>query len=286
MQRIVTLRPLPARPADGHKGTFGRVLVVGGNPEMIGAPAFCGLAAYHAGAGYVQLATPKENLLHTLALSPQAIGLALPSDHFAAAVEKANAIAIGPGLGQLDEAKPLLDTVLKSGKPAVLDADALNLIAAGKTWPKDVTARCVLTPHPGEMKRLGALFGKADQSSTDETDRIDTATRAAVAFGQVIVLKGQRTIVTDGQWLYINRTGSSALAKAGSGDILSGITAALLAQKNADPFEAACTAVWLHGKAGEIAGGRVGERSATWQDVIGAIGESLTRYASLFGVAE
>lgn len=286
MQRIVTLRPLPARPADGHKGTFGRVLVVGGNPEMIGAPAFCGLAAYHTGAGYVQIATPKENLLHTLALSPQAIGLALPSERFADAVEKATAIAIGPGLGQLNEAKPLLGTVLKSGKPAVLDADALNLIAAGKIWPAGITARCVLTPHPGEMKRLGALFGKADQSATDQADRIDTAARAAVAFGQIIVLKGQRTVVADGRRLYINRTGSSTLAKAGSGDILSGITATMLAQKNADLFNAACTAVWLHGKAGEISGGRFGERSATWQDVIAAIGESLTQYASLFGIAE
>lgn len=284
MQRIVTLRPLSPRSPDGHKGTFGRVLVVGGSATMIGAPAFCGLAAYRAGAGYVQVATPKETLLHTLTLVPQAIGLALPGDQFADAVIKADAVAIGPGLGQLDEAKRLIDAVLKSGKPAVLDADALNLIAAESAWPAGVTARCVLTPHPGEMKRLGRLIGKTEQSPTDESDRLDTARRAAEAFGQIVVLKGHRTVVSDGQRAYVNRTGSSALAKAGSGDILSGIAAALLAQPNADPFDAACTAVWVHGRAGEIAGRRVGERSATSPDVIAAVGEAFAEYEKAFGV--
>lgn len=283
MQRIVRLPPLAARPADGHKGTFGRLLIVGGGTEMIGAPAFCGQAAYHAGAGYVQLATPREALLHVLALCPQAIGLALPSDAFAAAIDKADAVAIGPGLGQLADARELVSAVLNGGKPSVIDADALNLIAAGANWPAEVSARCVLTPHPGEMKRLGKLFGKTEQSSTDEDDRIDTACRAARAFEQIIVLKGHRTVVTDGTKVYINRTGSTALAKAGSGDILSGITGALLAQKNADPFSAACTAVWVHGKAGEIAGHRVGQRSAVATDIIAAIGQAFEAYVTTFG---
>ena len=287
MQRIVKLRPLPARPADGHKGTFGRVLVVGGGPEMIGAPAFCGLAAYHSGAGYVQVATPRASLLFTLSLVPQAIGLALPSDQFAGALKKADAVAIGPGMGQLTDANDLVEAVLKSGKPrVVLDADALNLIAARKSWPADVSVRCVLTPHPGEMKRLGPLFGKFDQSTTDEADRIDTAARAAESFKQIIVLKGHHSVVTDGKQVYVNRTGSSALAKAGSGDMLSGMLAAMLAQKDADPFHAACTAVWLHGRAGEIAGRRVGVRSTTSNDVLAAIGEAMADYESVFGVAE
>lgn len=284
MTRVTLLRPLSARPNDGHKGTFGRVLVVGGSATMIGAPAFCGLAAYHAGAGYVQLATPKETLLHTLALCPQAIGLALPDDEFEQAIEKADAVAIGPGLGQLADAGDLVDAVLRGGRPTVLDADALNLIAARGRWPGDVTARCVFTPHPGEMKRLGPLFGKTEQSSTDEADRIDTATRAASAFGQTIVLKGHRTVVTDGTRVYVNRTGSPALAKAGSGDILSGVLAAMAAQKNADPFDAACTAVWLAGTAGEIAGRRVGERSCMAVDIIAGLGEALSEYERTYGV--
>jgi NAD(P)H-hydrate epimerase len=285
MQRIVQLPPLPARPHDGHKGTFGRVLVIGGSATMIGAPGFCGQAAYHAGAGYVQLATPNAALLHTLSLCPQAIGLALPSKELPEAIEKADAIAIGPGLGQLPQGNDLVSAVLKSDRPAVLDADALNLIAAGDTWPANVAARFVLTPHPGEMKRLGKLFGKTEQSATDEADRIDTATRAATAFGQVIVLKGARTVVTDGRRLYVNRTGSSALAKAGSGDILSGILGAMLGQKNNEPFAAAVMAVWIHGRAGEIAGDRVGERSTMATDVIAAIGRAMNEYAEHFGVA-
>ena len=283
MKRTVTLRPLPDRPADAHKGTFGRLLVVGGGEQMIGAPAFCALSAYHAGAGYVQLATPAAALPHALTLVPQAIGLALPSDDFAAALAKADAVAIGPGMGQLPAADTLLRQVLASDRRAVLDADALNLIAAGKTWRGDVNAACVLTPHPGEMKRLGPLFGKTEQSTTDPDDRIDTATRAATAFGQTVVLKGQHTVVTDGQRVYVNRTGSSALAKAGSGDILSGIVGALLGEGNADPFDAATTAVWVHGKAGELAGARVGERSAVAGDIIAAIGEAFRQYRQTYG---
>ena len=283
MQRIATLQPLPGRPEDGHKGTFGRLLVIGGSDTMIGAPAYCGLAAYHSGVGYVQIAAPKETLLHMLSLCPQAIGLALPSDEQQEAIEKAAAIAIGPGLGKLPAAKQILDAVLAAAKTVVLDADALNLLSSEKSWPPGVKASCVLTPHPGEMKRLGKLFGKEEQNNDDEADRIDTAARAATAFGQVVVLKGRRTIVTDGQQLYINRTGSSALAKAGSGDILSGITGALLAQKNSNPFSAACSAVWIHGKAGEFAGENVGERSTMATDIIAAIGKAFDAYVQHFG---
>ncbi|MGN6506271.1 MAG: NAD(P)H-hydrate dehydratase [Tepidisphaeraceae bacterium] len=283
-ERVTSLQPLAQRSEQGHKGTFGRVLVVGGNAQMIGAPAFCGLAAYHAGAGYVQLATPKVILLAALGLCPQAIGLALPNaKEWHDAIDKADAIAIGPGLGKLADAKRWVGDVLSAATPVVLDADALNLLAAGRSWPKRVAAACVLTPHPGEMKRLGKLFGKTDQNNDDEADRIDTATRAALAFGQVVVLKGHRTIVTDGQKLYINTTGSSALAKAGSGDILSGIAGALLGQRGAAPFEAACTAVWVHGKAGEFAGQRVGERSSTSFDVVTAVGAAFDAYAEQFG---
>jgi len=283
MNRITTLAPLPARPADGHKGTFGRLLVIGGSATMIGAPAYCALAAYHAGCGYVQIGTPAETLLATLSLCPQAIGLTLPGEEQNDAIDRADAIAIGPGLGKLPAAKTVLDAVLIADKPKVLDADALNLISERSAWPANVANRCVLTPHPGEMKRLGKLFGKTDQSATEESDRIDTATRAAKAFRQIVVLKGHRTIVTDGDRVYINRTGSSALAKAGSGDILSGISGAMLGQKHLDPFDAACTAVWIHGKAGEIAGQRVGERSAMATDIIAAISEAVEQYQHSFG---
>jgi NAD(P)H-hydrate epimerase len=282
-RRIFKLPPLPARPEDGHKGTFGRVLVIGGNSEMIGAPVFAGASAFRSGAGLVQIATPKAILLHALSVEPELIGLSLPAPKkkWDEATRKADAIVIGPGLGQLDESKKLIDAVLKLDKPVVIDADALNILSTRKSWPKAVLARCVLTPHPGEMQRLGRLFGKTDQSQLPD-DRIDTATRAARAFGQIVVLKGSRTIVTDGDRFYINTTGDSSLSKAGTGDVLTGICATLLAQ-SLDPFDAACIAVWVHGKAGEIAGQKHTPRSTTARDIVDSISKAFVDYERTFG---
>ena len=149
----------------------------------------------------------------------------------------------------------------------------LNLLAEMKQWPADrFKAPPLLTPHPGEMRRLASLlpaakigaWNSSDKHAvipSDEASRIDIATLAASTFNQIIILKGHRTIVTDGQRLYINTTGDSTLAKAGSGDILSGILGCFLAQRM-DHFDAATLAVWLHGKAGELAGEIHGKRSA------------------------
>jgi NAD(P)H-hydrate epimerase len=232
----------------------------------------------------VQIAVPRAVLPLSLSIEPELIGLALPATaaRWKESTEKADAIVVGPGLGQIASAKRLVLDVLKRDKPVVIDADALNILSAGAAWPKGVNARCVLTPHPGEMLRLGKLFGKTKQTN-DEADRIDTATRAAKKFGQVIVLKGARTIVTDGDKIYINRTGDSSLSKAGTGDILTGITATLLAQE-VDPFHAACTAVWLHGRAGEHAGMRLGPRSTTARDVVESIAAAIADYQSPFGI--
>ncbi len=282
-KRIHILKPLPHRPADGHKGTFGRVLVIGGNAEMIGAPAFAGASAFRAGAGLVQVATPKPILPFVLAIEPELIGLALPTSQkkWDEATDKADAIVIGPGLGQQKQSRERLDAVLSLDKPVVVDADALNLLSSHKKWPTKVKARCLLTPHPGEMQRLGALFGKIDQHNTAD-DRLDTAFRAASAFNQVIVLKGSHTIITDADRYHINTTGDSSLSKAGTGDILTGILATLLAQK-VDPFDAACAAVWIHGRAGEIAGKKVGQRSTVARNIVESIAEAIHEYEQAFG---
>ncbi|HEY0009178.1 MAG TPA: NAD(P)H-hydrate dehydratase, partial [Tepidisphaeraceae bacterium] len=270
----------------GHKGLFGRVLVIGGSDEMIGAPAFAGAAALHAGAGLVQIAMPAAVLAFGLAIAPELIGLALPTNpsKWHAALAAANVIAIGPGLGQFESGKELLIDVLKQTKPVVLDADALNIIAASGSWPGSIPARCVLTPHPGEMKRLGPLFGKTEQTA-DPLDRIDTAVRAAKALRQVIVYKGEGTVVTDGERVYVNRTGSSALSKAGTGDVLTGLTSTLVAQMS-DPFNAACAAVWIHGKAGERAGEKFGKRSATARNVIESIAAAMSLYETEYGSSD
>jgi NAD(P)H-hydrate epimerase len=160
-------------------------------------------------------------------------------------------------------------------KPMVVDADGLNLIAAEKKWPAYFKARAVLTPHPGEMGRLAKLIGRSEVPS-DDTGRIHIATQAASAFGQVIVLKGHRTVVTDGRRVYVNTTGDSTLSKAGTGDVLSGMIGCLLGQKM-ETFDAAILGVHLHGLAGEIAGKRWGRRCALARDVIQAIAEAVRK---------
>jgi ADP-dependent NAD(P)H-hydrate dehydratase len=285
--------PLPARPPDGNKGTFGRLLIVGGNEEMIGAPVLAGMAALRMGAGLVQIALPQSVLPAALSICPELIGMGLhgPADtaRLIDAAGKADALVIGPGLGTSDAARDRLLALLGLEKPMVVDADGLNLLAAMKRWPaEEFKAHAVLTPHPGEMRRLAALLPSdktgAWQSHdtpipSDDPARVAIATLAAATFDQVIILKGHRTLITDAQRLYINTTGDSTLAKAGSGDILSGVLGCLLGQRM-DRFDAATLAVWLHGKAGELAGSRHGQRSALGRDVVDCLAQAIAELES------
>jgi len=274
--------PLPPRPTDGHKGLFGRVLIVGGNAEMIGAPAFAGAAALRSGSGLVQIAVPRAVLAMALSITPELIGLGLGKSANTSALleaaQKADAVVIGPGLGHSPEAKARVTSLVRLDKPMVVDADGLNILASMKKWPKFFKAHAVLTPHPGEMGRLAKLIGRSEVP-TDEPGRIDIAVAAADAFGQVIVLKGHRTVVTDGRRVYINQTGDSTLSKAGTGDVLSGLLGCLLGQKM-DGFDAACLATHLHGKAGEIAGKLRGMRGALAREIIDAIPEAMMGYGA------
>jgi NAD(P)H-hydrate epimerase len=277
MDRVTSLPSLPPRPADGHKGTFGRVLVVGGHHEMIGAPVLAGTAALRMGAGLVQIAVPLSILPAAISITPELIGMALDGAkadrRLLDVARQADAVVLGPGLGQSPEARRRVLSLVRLDLPMVVDADALNLLAAEKAWPKGFHAHAVLTPHPGEMARLAKLFGESRVPSDDE-GRVAIATQAADAFHQTIVLKGHRTVVTDGQRLFINRTGNTALAKAGTGDVLSGMIATLLAQ-HLHPFDAACLAVHLHGRAGEAASQLLGPRSVLARDVINSIPTTL-----------
>ena len=280
MTRIAVLPPLPARPVDGHKGMFGRVLVVGGQEEMIGAPVMAGTSALRSGAGLVQVAAPRAILSAALSITPELIGLGLgkgrAKDQLLPTAQKADAVVIGPGMGQSTEAGSRVARLVRLDKPMVIDADALNLLASGKRWPAYFKAHAVLTPHPGEMKRLARLIDR-DQVPSDQDGRIDIAAAAARAFGQVIVLKGHRTVVTDGERVYINDTGDSSLSKAGAGDVLSGVVGTLLAQRMG-PLSAAIAAVWIHGRAGEIAGQRLGRRCVLARDVIDALPQAIQQY--------
>lgn len=278
MQTVTHLPPLPPRPLDGHKGTFGRVLVVGGSDTMIGAPVLAGTAALRTGSGLVQLAVPRANVVACLTITPELVGLALGASskpiELAEAADKADAVVVGPGLGQSPAAKARLTQLLKvDGKPTVVDADGLNLLARMKGWPKFFKAKAVLTPHPGEMARLGALIGR-EGVPNDEAGRIDIAMAAAKAFGQVVLLKGSRSVVTDGRRVYVNATGNSALSKAGTGDVLSGVIGSLLGQ-GMDGFDAACLGAHLHGWAGEIAGERLGLRSVLAREVADSLAAAI-----------
>lgn len=258
--------PLPApppRPADGHKGTFGTVIVLGGSDAMIGAPALSARAAFRAGAGLVKLAVPASVLLHALTVEPGATGIALPpaAADWPAAIDRSGftggggrpaVLAIGPGLGSADALGPALDALLDGPRPLVLDADGLNALAAsgrrGVGFSPGGPAR-LLTPHPGEHRRLAAALGlRADPTDPDERPR--AAAELARAHGCVVLLKGQRTVISDGERVATNATGNPALSTGGSGDVLTGLAAALLAQ-GMGAFDAARLAAHVHGAAAD-----------------------------------
>jgi len=270
----------PPRPDDSHKGTFGTVIVVGGSPAMIGAPAIAARAALRSGAGLCKVACPGSILPHVLTIEPSATGIILTdprntprkqaqpdADPIAQADPDEKAVlAVGPGLGGLPEVWPLIEPLLGSARPLVLDADGLNALASSQ-HALERDAATVLTPHPGEYKRLAEAAG-IDLDPTDPAQRPEAAAALARHHRAVVLLKGRHTVVSDGDRCYENQTGNPALATAGSGDVLTGVTAALLAA-GMDAFAAACLAAYVHGRAADdwcVAHGRSGLRALELAD--------------------
>lgn len=280
LRRIQTVPRLARRSRDAHKGSFGRVLVVGGSCGMIGAPALAANAALRAGAGLVTMAVPACVQQTVASLAPCATSVALPDtrDGLIAddgkalddAVKDANVIAFGPGIGAGDKAldrKWLRLLRVCSARPVVIDADALNLLSRSRPGERCADgSRWVLTPHPGEMARwLGC-------STADvQADRIGAAVRCRrglhAAEECVVVLKGAGTVVTDGHRVFLNRTGNPGMATGGSGDVLTGVIAALIGQ-GLSLFDAAVLGVHIHGLAGDRAARRMGETSVIATDLI------------------
>ncbi len=289
---VVTALPsLPPRAPDSNKGTFGRVLVVAGSRGMSGAAILSGMAALRGGAGLVQVATSEEILPIVAGYSPCYLTAALPQDHegrvSTAAEElvlelagKSDVLALGPGLGQSDAITHLVKTVLaKAMLPLVLDADGLNALA--KLWTgkprKDALARShplILTPHPGEFARL-LNTSVADVIGNRETLAVQFAAERQV----VLVLKGHQSLVTDGRRLYRNTTGNPGMATGGAGDVLTGLIAALLAQK-LGAFAATQLGVYLHGLAGDLARDQLGEVALIASDLLDYIPAAFQRWAS------
>jgi len=268
MERVERTPRLPPREAEGHKGTFGSVLVIGGhaaNPVMLGGPALAARAALRAGCGLCTLAMPEPLLAPALAVASSATGCALPVDaegHLrpSAAAEvldpllaRASAVVVGPGLGSGFAVQQLVVRLVATvDVPMVVDADALNALAATPDFAADLRAPIVITPHPGEFARLAEALG-LDADPIAPTKREQAAGALAARLGCVVVLKGSNTVVSDGVRAWICGAVEPALATGGSGDALSGVLGGLAAQfvradaRRALPlFETACLAVQLH----------------------------------------
>ncbi len=298
---------MPERGLDAHKGTFGTVVIAAGSLNYTGAALLAGKAAYRVGAGLVTLAVPTPLHVAIAGHFPEATWILLPHEtgviaSGAAAVlaknlERATALLVGPGLGLEDTTKEFISNLLKAAKtnsasrrigfvpdgskteeknekglpPLVFDADGLKLLAKIQGWPKLLPAPAILTPHPGEMSVLTGL-------SVDEiqNDRLLIAKKYAAEWGHVVVLKGAFTVVAapDGRTSTIP-VATPALARAGTGDVLSGLITGLRAQ-GVDAYEAAASGAWIHAQAGLAAAEvRGAEESVLAGDVLDCISEVL-----------
>ena len=263
---------LAPRPRAGHKGDFGHVLVIGGAHGKTGAAAMAGLASLRAGAGLVTVACSDSNLT---AVAPELMTAALPdSQSIGALAEKKDVIAIGPGLGADPQLVALTRALFaESGKPMVVDADALNaLVGQVPDLPNTAKLR-VLTPHPGEMARL---IGRR------VTDRLAEARTFATERRVVLVLKGERTLIAfpDGR-VWINPTGTPAMGTGGTGDILTGMVAGFLGQFPTQPELAIAAAVYLHGLSGELGAAAKGEKCLIATDLLDFLPAAIQACANL-----
>lgn len=266
---------LPPRQPDGHKGTYGRVLVVAGSKGMSGAAVLAGSAALRGGAGLVQVAVPADIQATVAAGNPcyltapvchRADGTYGEAcvDELAALAAPADVLAVGPGLGNRPDVEVLVRGLLLAvpNKPIVLDADGLNVLAPMPEASPPRPAPLVMTPHPGEFARL-----VAKSIAEVQADRVRLAVEFAARHNVVLLLKGHRTIVTDGRQLYTNRTGNPGMATGGAGDVLTGLIAALIGQ-GLSAFDAAALGAWVHGRAGDLAAGALSRVALTAADIL------------------
>ena len=260
---------LPARDPYGHKGTFGKVLCICGSVGYTGAPVFASRAAVRTGSGLVFLAVPESIWPVCAVKSDEAMPFPMPDmdgrlhgcfTQLRQRAEGCDAILAGCGLGRSAGLDELMRDILTFPQPLVLDADGINAIASHMDVLQRRRGRVtVLTPHEGEFLRAGGDLSRG---------RIDAAVDYAVKYGVHLILKGHETVVAapDGRYR-INTTGNSGMAKGGSGDVLAGMIVSLLGQ-GMDAFEACCAAVYLHGRAGDLAAADKGERGMTPTDLL------------------
>jgi ADP-dependent NAD(P)H-hydrate dehydratase len=271
------LPQLPARKPDSHKGHYGRGLLIGGSLGMAGSISLAGQACLRSGAGLVTLAIPKcvqaivagmEPSYMTLALSEDAVGR-IKLEHNADAraqlqeqLQQATALAVGPGLGASLEIDMLVaELCTRQAQPMVIDADGLNAVARRVQSLAATAGPRILTPHPGEFGRLASAAGIPGH------DQISQAVQFASRYRCVIVLKGHRSLITDGEQNFFNETGNPGMATGGSGDVLTGVITALLCQ-GMSPLAAAQLGCHVHGLAGDLAAAELGQVSMIASDLL------------------
>ncbi|WP_266168049.1 NAD(P)H-hydrate dehydratase [Dyella subtropica] len=257
---LLEAQAMPPRARHAHKGDNGHVLAIGGDVGTAGAIRLCGEAALRAGAGLVSVATRESNLIALNSARPELMAHAVDGPQaLGSLLDRADVLALGPGLGQAAWGHALWLTALEAGKPLVLDADGLNLLARE---PQRFTQAAILTPHPGEAARL--LHSTASEV---EADRFAAARALAGRYGAIVVLKGAGSLIADPDGrLAVCPWGNPGMATGGMGDVLTGIVAALLAQ-GCSPWQAACLGVGLHARAGDAAAA-LGERGLMASDLL------------------
>jgi len=282
VRRVPKLAP---RALDAHKGDFGRVCIIAGSLGMSGAAALAGRAALRAGAGLVRVAVPRSILPIVASIEPSFTTIPLPEENNGRISARAissildivsdnDVFAFGPGLGTGAALRLVLEALIQQQSlRLVIDADGLNNLAKITGWPRKSKANLVLTPHPGEIKRLwSGLFREQLPSQ-----RKEQAVQLAQQTETVVVLKGAGTVVTDGQRAYVNKTGNPGMATAGSGDVLTGVITALAGQGLND-FDAAVLGVYVHGLAGDIAAESLGRISLITTDIIDYLPEAFEQH--------
>lgn len=284
MEIVKDIPKLGARATDAHKGDFGKVCIIAGSAGMSGAAVLAGRSALRAGAGLVRVATAKSVLPTVASIEPCFTTIPLAEDkngkisakainRILDVVDENDVLAFGPGVGVSGDLTKILGTLLKQEHlPLVIDADGLGNLAKIKNWPEILKAKVVLTPHPGEMKKVWSGLFREELPG----ERIEQTVQLAQRTNTIIVLKGAGTVVSNGEKVYVNKTGNPGMATAGSGDVLTGVITALLGQGLAG-FQAGVLGVYIHGLAGDIAAENMGQASLIATDIIEALGSAFMK---------
>jgi len=263
---------LPDRDPWGHKGTYGKLLLLCGSRGYTGAAALAAMGALRSGAGLVYLGVPESIYAIEAVKLTEPVVFPLPEKGGMLSIKSikkitellsaVDAVLIGPGLGQSEDTFAVVKTVLEQfNGPVVVDADGINVLSTHRDILRGRRAPTILTPHDGEFCRVGGAIGE---------DRPQAAKSLARELGVIVLLKGHETVITNGTSCYINHTGNPGMAVGGSGDVLAGIIVSLLGQRIA-PLEAAACAAWLHGAAGDICAESIGQYGMLPSDLLEAL---------------